>query len=197
MTKPRNKTLSKTDRETLFVFARTHVTCPTEQAAFAVQEKIARKVILAAVHAKYPPKHMAILKIYDAAQTDSCIQFGAYYDRDAQFDFTTKEEAPLAPRNGGCLQRTYDFTPEQKAILAEYQLAKQTLAKAIETKLENYRRLIIGSSSFNDVAEVWPAVETLRSKIIPQTSQQRALAVLSAEAIALIKADNAGAQVQA
>jgi len=40
---------------------------------------------------------------------------------------------------------------------------------------------------------VWPAAEQLRSNIIPATVEQRALAVLSEEAIARIKADNAGA----
>jgi hypothetical protein len=197
MSKLPNKRLSKEDREILRTFAGKHINCPAEKAALDAIYKTAKKVVLEVVRQKYPVKDMAVLNKYNQAAPDKCIMFGASrYDRDAIF-FFVDDDAPLVPGRDGCQERHYPWTAEQKAVLAEYQLKRLALERAKKDKLDTYTRLIFGSNTFNDITTIWPAAEELRPRIVPQNSFQRGLSVLSESAIAMIKADNAGAQVPA
>jgi len=192
-----NKTLNKSDRKLLFTFAKSNITCPAEQAAFDAAYDTAKPFVIDAVHKRFPPADMAIMAKYGATREDPCIGFGGFYDPDSVFRFKPGEALPLVPRTTGCGELRYDWSKEALAALNAYVLARQAHRKALDSKIEDYRRLIIGSRTFNDVAAVWPAVEALRTKLIPKTPEQRALAVLSEETIARIKADNAGAQKEA
>lgn len=196
MTKMRDKRLNSADRDLLLAFAQKHITCPHEQEAYEAAYTAARVVVLAAVHAKFPVKDMKVLERYGASHHDSCVRFGGAYDTDATFYFKRDDaKIPLVPRYSGCSTRAYDWSDEARKVTATYQLAAQALKKARDAKVNDYRRLILGARSFNEIVSVWPAAETLRSKIIPDTVEQRALAVLSQDVIEKIKADNAGAEL--
>jgi hypothetical protein len=54
--------------------------------------------------------------------------------------------------------------------------------------MSDFKSLIWGTPSFNALAEVWPAVEAMRERIVGSNT---ALAVLSAEVVDRIKADPA------
>lgn len=193
-----NKTLNKADREALMEFANRNITCPDEKAALEAAYSAAKPLVLQTIHTRFPPADMAILERYGAARRDDCIRFGGSYDTDSTFYFNSGDpDVPLVPRQSGCGQLYYEWSREARDSLNAYVLARQKLEKARRSKMEDYRRLIVGSRMFNDVVEVWPAAEALRPKLIPKTKEQRALAVLSEEAIARIKADNAGAMKEA
>lgn len=193
-TTPRNKRLNQEDRTALINFAQKNVTAPEAKASLDAAYKEAKKVVMQVVREKYPAKDMKVLEKYGAAEADKCIRYGSPYDHESAFIFFDDDnDAPLVPRRQGCHQRIHIWSIEQRAILDTYQLARQAFKKAKDEKLNAYTRLIIGSSTFNDLVAIWPAAEGLRSKIIPVTPQQRALAVLSAETIAMIRTDNAGA----
>ena len=87
----------------------------------------------------------------------------------------------------------YEWSKEARDKLQKYGVAKIKLEKAFKAKLADYRKLIMGCRTFNEVALVWPAVEALRDKLMPDTAAKRALSVLSEDALARIRADNAGA----
>ena len=193
-----NKQLNKTDREVLIGFAASSIQCPQEEAARDESYQRAKPYVLAAVRQKYPPSDMKVMERYGAARVDTCIRFGGSYDNESVFRFREDDrDAPLVPRHTGCSDRSYDWSDKVRAVLIAHVTAVRNFEKARELKLEDYRRLVIGSRTFNDVVAVWPAAEALRNKLIPQTAQQRALAVLSEEAVARIKADNAGAMAVA
>lgn len=192
-----NKALNKNDREALLNFASGNIACPTEEAAMNAAYDLAKPLLLTTVHTRFPPNDMAVLERYGAARRDDCVRFGGSYDTESTFYFRKGDtDVPLVPRQSGCSQLYYEWNKEARAALNAYVLARQAFEKARKSKLEDYRRLIVGSRTFNDVVAVWPAAEALRAKLIPKTPQQRALAVLSEEAIARIKADNAGAQME-
>jgi hypothetical protein len=190
---PKDKTLNKDMRDKLKAFTITNVKCPAEKAALDTAYAVAKTFVLSAVVAVYPVKDMKVLERYGAATADTCIRFGGRYDHESVFHFNDAVEAPLVPRHTGCGDRGYVWSKEAKDALNAYVLARQAHAKALQAKRDDYIRLIDGSRTFNDVVGVWPAAEQLRPKIIPATVEQRALAVLSEDAIARIKADNAGA----
>jgi hypothetical protein len=195
MKKATNKRLTISDRTTLREFASKNILCKDEELIFEAAYKIAKEVILEVVEQKFPKKDMLVLQKHNCARVDRCIRFGSHYNNESKFQFfELDKQAPLVPNNGGCHTRIYDFNKEQMDHINTYVLARQKLETAKQSKLEIYARLINGSVTFNDVVEVWPAAEALRAKIIPTTTDQRALAVLSQEAIAMIKSDNAGAK---
>jgi hypothetical protein len=193
MTKLKDKFLNAELRKRLKIFVGANVKCPKEKATLDAAYAVAKPFVTAAVVAAYPPKDMKVLEKYGAAKRDTCIQYGGRYDHESSFMFNEAAEAPLVPRHTGCGDRGYVWSKEAKDALNAYVLARQAHAKAVRTKQDDYIRLIDGSRTFNDVVAVWPAAEQLRSNLIPATVEQRALAVLSEEAIARIKADNAGA----
>lgn len=193
-----NKTLNKADREELMAFASANISCPDEKAALEAAYSAAKPLVLATIHTRFPPSDMAILERYGAARRDDCIRFGGSYDTDSTFYFNSGDpDVPLVPRQSGCGQLYYEWSREARDSLNAYVLARQKHEKARRSKIEDYRRLVVGSRMFNDIVAVWPAAEALRPKLIPKTKEQRALAVLSEEAIARIRADNAGAEREA
>lgn len=198
MAKPqKDKQLSKADREILYKFALANVSCPEQEKAFNEAREAVKPHVLAAVHKRYPVDHMLIMQNYGATRRDECIRFGGSYDHDSVYEFDANDpDVPLIPRYTDChsAARGYEWSDEARKLLFAYVKARNELKKAQKAKYEDYRILIFGSRSFNDVAAVWPAAEQKRAAIIPQASQGRALAVLSEEAIARIKADNAGGQ---
>lgn len=194
MSTPKDKTLTGTDRDALYAFANKNIKCADEEAAFEAAYKAAKPIVLAAVHARFPVKDMKVVSKYGAAQPDKCIQYGGH---DEQFVFKDDDKSiPLVPRYGGCSSRSYDWSKEDRAVLQTYGSTKLTLQKALEAKRADYKRLVLGARKFSDVVAVWPAAEAMRARIIPETPQQRALAVLSADAVERIRADNAGAAVK-
>lgn len=193
MTKVKDKALNTKDREVLLAFAKQNIKCPAEEADANALYDEAKPFVLAAVHKAYPPAEMRILEKYGMAQIDNCISYGGRYDLDSIFRFKSDAEAPLVPRYGGCRDRGYEWSEEAKQALFSYAKAALKLRKAWNVKFEDYRRLVTGSRMFSDVVTVWPAAEALRATIVPATKEQRALAVLSEDALARIKADNAGA----
>lgn len=192
MAKAKDKVLNKGDRDQLIIFANKNIKCAAEEAEMNVAYEEAKPFVLAAVEAKFPVEHMLILEKYGAARRDECIRYGGRYDHDSVFHLK-KSEAVLVPRFSGCNELDYDWSKEAKAALQAYGLAKLIFEKAFKAKLADYRTLITGCRTFNEVASVWPAVEALRPKLIPDTTEKRALSVLSEDALARIRADNAGA----
>lgn len=194
MTKLKDKVLNKEMRDALALFATDNVKCPKEEAALDAAYEKAKPLVLDAVVKVYPPADMKVLAKYGAAISKTVIGFGGNYDHDSEFRFRTEAEAPLVPRYNHNIR--VEFTKDARKTLDAYVLARQALGKALTEKRRDYYQLIKGSRTFNEVVAVWPAAEALRAKLIPETVQQRALAVLSAEAIERIKRDNAGAVQQ-
>lgn len=195
MTKLKDKALNKEMRDTLALFAKDNVKCPEEQAALDAAYEKAKPHVLTAVTSVFPVKDMKVLAKYGAAVRRMGFNYGGYYDRESSFHFRTEAEAPLVPRHT-MHDNNFEWPKDVRELMDAYVLARQAHRKAVDDKLRDYRQLIVGARTFNEVVAVWPAAEVLRARLIPATVGQRALAVLSAEAIERIKKDNAGAVQQ-
>lgn len=190
---PKNKLLNQRDRDLLYKFAAEHISAPAEKQAVDTSYEKCKQFVLATVNKAFPPADMKVLEKYGAARVDCCIRFGGPYDHESVFQFRDDDKsAPLLPRYNDCSSRQYDWTTDERKALNAHVLAVRKLHAALAAKREDYRKLIVGCRTFNEVTTIWPAAEKLRNTIIPATVEQRALAVLSEEAIARIKADNAG-----
>jgi len=194
MATKKDKALNTKDRNILLIFAKDNISCPAEEAAAKAAYDLAKPYVLEAVHKVYPPKDMKIMERYGATRPNVCVQFGSRYDHESAFNFYPDDkDIPLAPRYNNCSDREYVWSDEARKALFAYVKAVRAFTDAKAKKLADYRTLVLGSRMFNDVASVWPAVEFLRTKIIPETTQQRALSVLSEDALERIRKDNAGA----
>lgn len=191
MSKLKDKTLNKDMRTALAEFAKDNVKCPKEEAAFDAAYAKAKPLVIEAVTKRFPAADMVVMDKYGAAVPKTYVRFGGKYDDDSTFRFRTDAEAPLTPRYNH--SEHFEWSKDALKALQAYVLARQAFQKARDEKLRDYQQLVVGSRTFNEVAAVWPAVEALRVKLIPVTVEQRALAVLSEEAIARIRKDNAGA----
>lgn len=174
-------------RNALSEFAKKHV---TDEKTKAVMDKAYAKTIsalLPMIKKSFPPDDMEVLRKYEVTRRDSCIQGGDPEGRVIRFEFR-EEDAPLLP-DKYCSSRQFQFTAACRDLINAYGVAKLAHEKALEEKLSDYRRLIMGSRYFEDLTAIWPAAETLRPSIVRQPT---ALAVLSEETIARIRRDNAG-----
>ena len=187
---PKNKRLSQTDRETLFKLARKKVIETQDVSALDAAYDAAANVIQKQMEAKYPPADMATLNRYDQASRDSCIYYstgGSNYER---FEFREGDaRIPLRPNNRGCNYRTpFLLEGEGEAALKAYNRAEDDHKAAIKQRENDFKALIWGAKSFNDVASVWPGAESLRETVVGTGT---ALAVLSSEVIDRLRTDRA------
>lgn len=193
MSQPKNKRLSDHDRTALCHFANKQIEATEDRAALDNAYEQAAEVVSAAVKKDNPPAEMKVLAKYDLAAPDGCIDIstgGGDYDR---FTFRAGDKRmPMRPYSRrGCGYGS------RRPILLEGDDAEKALAffaadkarkSAVGARFSDFKALIYGTTSFNALAEVWPAVEAMREKIVGTGS---ALAVLSSDVVARIKADPA------
>lgn len=186
----KNKRLSQTDRETLFKLARKKVVETQDDAALKVAYDAAADVISAQMKAKYPPADMEVLRRYDQATRDNCIYYSTGGFNYEQFRFREDDDRiPLRPKERGCNMRTpFLLEGENEKVLANFRRVEAENKAAIKQRENDFKALIWGAKTFNEVASVWPGAETLRETIVGTGT---ALAVLSSEVIDRLRTDQA------
>ncbi len=152
--------------------------------ALAIARTIADKLVRKRLIALYPQKDMEVLRRYDKARQDYCIRVNLVAGGITQWQLDGEQPAPWRPE-------TY-CTPIQvdeettKAIEAFRKLEGEQKA-AREFRIKPYQSLINYSRHFEDVVEVWPEAERIRSEC---GAQSTALVVgLTDELVEAIRAD--------
>ena len=187
--KLKNKRLSNYDRERLISFARKQIKETADQAALDAAYDAAAELIATAVKAKWPQKDMAVLRRYEAASVDHCVYVSTGGSNYEQFTFRADDKrTPMRPSGRGCLRTPILLEGAAEDAFRAYLKASEEVTNAASARLFDFKALISGSRNFNEVAEVWPAANELRSSIVGETT---ALAVLSADVVSRIKADPA------
>lgn len=187
--KVRNKRLSQGDRDTIVRFAKKQIESTQDATELdAAYDRVA-DAIHGAVIAKWPQKDMQVLARYDAASKDSCIYIstGGYnYDR---FEFRSGDKRiVLRPNRSGCHRIPIMLEGDADEAYKAFKSAQEQYDEAKKKRLNDFCALIASVNSFNALAEVWPAVETLREAIVGTGA---ALAVFSSEVMDRIKSDAA------
>lgn len=195
--KPKDRRLNALYRQKLENFARRNLQVDKEHQAYLDVYHEARPLVLALVVDRYPRADMEVLKRYDLARNDSCFHIGNH-DSQNKFELRTEdiEEHQVLVPKGNCWERVYTKADRELINLVQkVNLLNDKWHEAKEKKLWHYVQAIRSTSTFNELAAVWPAIEILRDEIVgtEDTPRSKALSILSADTIAFLQQDNAGA----
>jgi hypothetical protein len=167
-------------RGVLYRHAKEIVDCPTERKAADKAYATALPLLNAAVEERYPPKDMVILKKYEAANNYTTLKVSLSTGGFTQI--TMREgDGMLMPCWHGALAADAKMT---KAIDG-WLTAEDTLKKAVEKKLADYNALIQAASTFQEVVEVWPEAEAMRTRC----GASAVVIAVTPEVVARIRAD--------
>lgn len=173
-----NLRLTAYARSTLRDLALKLVNCPAERQALESAYVIASRAIRAAAEAKYPPRDMAVLKKYEKAGIDDCIRISVDPGKISRFTFKDGT-GPLMP---DC--KIIILSDTQLASFLDWVDAGTALGTAEKIKLGDYYSLIASARTLEQVVEVWPEAERVRSDI-----GGNAISVLSDDVLDRIRAD--------
>lgn len=189
----KNKRLAERDRDALMQFAKKQIAATEDRGSLDATYERAADAIAALVRKENPPADMKVLAKYGLAGIDGCVAISSGGGDVQQFNF--KDDDPRIPmrpysrRGCGYGQRAPilmdDTTHEIHKVYAAELKASRDQAKI---RFADFKALIWGTNSFNALAEVWPAIEVMREKIVGTST---ALSVLSDEVIERLKSDPA------
>jgi hypothetical protein len=162
--------------------ARDLVTAPAEEAALTDAYQAAAVLVRQTVEKALPPTDMKVLKKYDCARIDDCIRLNRTQGGVTVFRFDG-ETGPLTTYQG-CRTRVFNADEELTRVVNEWEAAFAQREDVIRGKLADYAALIAAASTYQDVLEVWPEAERLRSQF-----GAGALSVFSADVVARIRQD--------
>ena len=193
MSAPKNKRLSGHDRDALMGFADRQIEATEDRTALDAAYDAAAEAISAAVRKDNPPADMKVLAKYEMATPDNCIPVSTGGTNFDQFNFRPDDKRiPMRPiSRRGCGWSARKPTLLEGAASEAYDAyvaADKARKAAVKARYSDFKALIYGTTNFNALAEVWPAVEAMREKIVGTGT---ALAVLSSEVVDRIKADPA------
>lgn len=190
-------------KDMLMSFARKAVRADDEKNVMDdLYAKIAPQV-KAIVETKYPPKDMKVLLKYEQAYRDSCINLSGHDGQVRRFNFRDVDDegdddntflpyVPGTSRNYGCNSRVYLAGKDLSEMIDDFNQAKLRYEAEIAGKTAKYKAVIQAVRYFEELLEIWPAAEAMREQIM---ADRQAVTILSADVIAQVKADNAGAEV--
>lgn len=183
--------LNQTHRDILRGFAEKAIECKAEQKTRDKLYAKAAGAVRRCIEKQYPASDMAVLANYGVTSNDAIVDGGSPEGRFTRFAFDQNDEIPARPKVRYDAARV-NFDAKATEAIDAYDLAADALKKARAAKLSDYNALIASAKTFEDILDVWPAAAAVSERI---KRQQTSLAVLSAEKIAAIRADNAGANL--
>lgn len=174
--------LSQGSRSVLQRHATKLVECPKEHAANETAHTAAYAAVRKMVETRYPPKDMAVLKRYGTA--DACLEVRIQLAAGGvtKWWFRTADKCPLSPSWTNILYITDEATTK---VLERHQETERALKDALSKKLSDYVSLISAANTFEDVLEVWPEAEAVRS----QCGASAIIVAVTPEVVARIRAD--------
>lgn len=187
-TAPKNKRLSQSNRYTLVRFARKQIQATQDRAELDAAYEAAADAVHAEVVRRWPQKEMKVLAKYDCASPDRCLNVAGADGEYSRFQFREDDKRIALRPSHNCRRYPIQLEGEARAAFERYEAAVKADEAATLARLNDFRALIDNTTSFNALAEVWPAAEALRVEIVGQGA---ALSTLSDEVVERIKSDPA------
>ncbi|MGX1098877.1 hypothetical protein [Amorphus sp. MBR-141] len=186
--------LNKDRRKILRDFADKSVTYPEQESVIEGTYRRALGLVRSEMAKRYPEADMEVLRHYKCAEHVQAV-FIADVGRDRHVTFTLRQadrQSITRPRvNYGAAEvmsaETYEAVVTHNAAIGAHR-------RALDEKLTNYRRLIHGARTLEEVLDVWPAAAAVADEV---RAASGALMPLSQDVRDFIASDNAGAPVQA
>ena len=139
-------------------------------------------LVRGAVEAKFPQRDMKVLAKYEAAQIDDCIDLQLTAGDVKRFIFKDKTGPLVAKKTYHGQVYLADATVTDAFL--EWWNAKSANDEKTKALQNDYRALIQGAKTLEEIIEIWPEAEQ-----ISQYARSQALTVLSQDVIARIRAD--------
>ena len=153
--------LNETTRRILREHARALVSCPAEQKAADQAHAACATLVRKMIEARFPPKDMLVLKRYEVADRLQNISIQLNAGGFQCWKYKSEDQPPLQPgRHSATFLADKQTTTAVERTLA----ADAALNAALEKKLGDYYSLISSAGTFEDVCEVWPEAEGVRSR---------------------------------
>lgn len=178
-------------RDTLKNFARekVQITKAEQEEINKLRQKI-NKMVISFITKNFPQKDMVILKKYGCASVDRCIYFmvpDTTLTVQWKFPEEMKDTLPLMPirstRSYG--RNIHDGGDELPKLIQEYEKLESKAKEDRNQRRRDYFALIEYTRNYEDLLEIWPEAEEVRSRI----TGYQVPSVVSDEMIARIKAD--------
>lgn len=190
MNTTKNKRLSQNDRSILTRFAARQIEATQDHDELDSAYEAAADAIHAEVVKHFPPKEMAILVKYNAAEPDKCVYVSSpdrafNYDR---FCYRDGDSRITARPRRTCRNMPINLEGDAATTYVRFQEASAAFDKLKNQRLADFAAIINNSGTFNALVEIWPAVEALRGEIVGNAA---ALSTMSDEVVARLKADPA------
>lgn len=151
-------------RDWLYRFMESTVTLDYKRGKLDAAYLEAAPLVLSVVESKFPPDDMKILKKYNKAVPDACIKVILPVGGVEQFDFRPGDEPLVAKQtyNG----QTYLIDDDETATaIQKWVKERDKFKEQLDSLIKDYKSLIYGSRTFEDVVSVWPEAEALRGQI--------------------------------
>lgn len=168
-------------RSQLNQLARELVTAPIEEAELTDAYQAASTLVRLTVEEALPPADMLVLKKYGCARVDDCIRLNLPAGGVVRFVFAN-ETGPLVVYT--VCGRVFNADNATAKVVNRWLAAVTAHEQAVGTKLMDYAALISASRYYEDVLNVWPEAERLRTKF-----GAGALSIFSADVVTRIKQD--------
>lgn len=185
----KNKRLSDSNRGTLLRFAHKQIEATQDRAELDAAYDAAATAVALAVERAFPAKDMKVLARYDLASPDRCIYVSAgghgEYDR---FEFREDDKRIPTRPSRYCRRQPVMLEGAEADAFTQFQTVEKAREEIVRRRSNDFRALIYNTTSFNALADAWPAVEELREAIVGSGSS---LSVLSNDVMERIKADPA------
>lgn len=154
------------------------VSCPSEKAALVGAYKVAAIAVRKTVEKALPPADMKVLRKYDQAAVDDYIRLNLAAGGMVAFQY----DEGTGPVSISC--RVFLADEATTSAFNGWKVADDAWRKALRTKLSDYESLIDGATYYQDVVEVWPEAEQLRTEF-----GGGSLIAFSPDVVARIRAD--------
>jgi hypothetical protein len=161
--------LLKDHRKRLTALAESLITTPNEDAAYEEGRRVALNALRAELDISHTatPAEYATLKKYGCLTEDRCLRLTCTEIAGAYTNFNVLEtDTPLQFPRRGYSYGARDVTRATWDLIKTYENLYRARKDAREAKLADYRALIYGARTYEDITSVWPEASRLHDQIV-------------------------------
>jgi hypothetical protein len=142
-----------------------------------------------AIRAKYPEEHMVILRLYDCARKDQCLQFQFPSGKVDGFYFKAEDNLQDLPSRGGCYSSgnvAYPVHAAFETAYDQYHVVKKANDQGRDARVRSFNALVNAARTLEDVLEAIDLPQELQERL---GKKSQALVALNDDTLKALKRD--------